>query len=219
MGAGVWDWTDDIGEQGFTVTYSLGSTPEEVLQHCGADMSRAEYLTRAQAWACYPEDGGTQLRAGTLAGWGFCFHEGDTQGADLAALATLSQDTETISFVTSSSRSALIYLKDGEGVEAFEVGMPASLRGEPPHKFWTSTQKILEGAGPSRQAMPMPPSHAVLQAIAKHVRGLLDRVALEGMLLTAPVPATLGARISRMPSGRITGSGRYVDVSGITRIA
>jgi hypothetical protein len=78
--------------------------------------------------------------------------------------------------------SSFIYLRDGEGIEAFEPGLPDTLLGDEPFKFWADTQKIMDRAN---QTTPMVPVHAVLQAITKHIRGLLDRTVLEGPLLTA----------------------------------
>jgi Family of unknown function (DUF6461) len=179
---GIWGWTGDIGQLGFTVTFSLGLAPEDVLAQYGADPGRAELLTREQAWGRYPADqGGTQLRAGTIGRWGFCFEEAGVEGMKTRTLARLSADTETIGFFTASGTSSFIFLKDGAGVEAFEPGRPETLRGEPPHLFWTATHKVLERMSRTGEVVP---THAVLQAITKHVRAALDRTALEGPLLT-----------------------------------
>lgn len=99
-----------------------------------------------------------------------------------AILGRLAADTEAIGFFTGSGRSSFVYLKDGEGVEAFEPGHPQTLRGREPYAFWTATGKIIERTS---RTVPMPPALATLQAITKHVRGTLDRSALEGPLLTA----------------------------------
>lgn len=177
---GVWSWTGDFGRLGFTVTFSLGRTPEDVLSLYGAEASRAETLSRDGAWIRYPPNiGGAQLRAGTLGRWGFCFEEAGFEGFKARTLSALSADTETISFFTSPATSSFIYLKDSEGVEAFEPGLPDTLRGDGPCKFWADTQKIIE------RAPQTPPIHAVMQAITKHVRGPLDRATLVGPLLTA----------------------------------
>jgi len=179
---GIWGWTSDIGQLGFTVTFSLGLSPEEVLQAYGADATQARSLSRLDAWNAYPPSvGRSQLRAGTIGRWGFCFEEAGTEGIKPATLTRLSADTETISFYTAAGTSRFIYLKDGQGVEAFEPGRPETLHGNLPRRFWDNTIKILERAG---HPSSMPPQHAVLQAIVKHVRGLLDRSVLEGPLLT-----------------------------------
>jgi len=184
---GIWGWTSDIGQLGFTVTFSLGLSPEEVLQHYGADATQARQLSRLDAWNAYPPSvGRSQLRAGTIGRWGFCFEEAGTEGIKPATLSRLSADTETLSFFTAAGTSRFIYLKDGQGVEAFEPGRPETLHGNLPRRFWDSTTKILERAG---HTSSMPPQHAVLQAIAKHVRGLLDRTVLDGPLLTGILTA------------------------------
>lgn len=179
---GIWGWTGDVGRLGFTVTFSLGRTPEDVLSQYGTDPNRAEPLTRDGAWIMYPPNiGGAQLRAGMLGRWGFCFEEAGFEGFKARTLSALSADTETISFFTSANKCSFIYLKDSEGIEAFEPGLRETLRGHQPCKFWTDVEKILERAG---QTGLMPPSHAVLQAITKHIRSPLDRATLEGPLLT-----------------------------------
>jgi hypothetical protein len=184
---GVWGWTGDVGRLGFTVTFSLGRTAEEVLSLYGADVSEAEELSRDGAWIRYPPNlGGAQLRAGTLGRWGFCFEEAGFEGFKARTLSGLSADTETISFFMSEEgRSSFIFLKDSEGIEAFEPDAPNTLRGDAPCKFWNDTQRILELAN---QTAPMLPAHAVLRAITKHIRGPLDRATLEGHLLTAFLP-------------------------------
>lgn len=179
---GIWGWTRDIGQLGFTVTFSLSRSPEEMLSHYGADAGRAQHLTREQAWARYPPNyGGAQLRVGSLGRWAFCFEEAGVEGMKPRTLSGLSKDTEAISFFMAADTSNFIFLKDGQGIEAFEPGRPETLLGEPPCKFWTESQKIMERA---TKTTPMEPNHAVLQAIAKHTRGLLDRDTLEGPLLT-----------------------------------
>jgi hypothetical protein len=184
---GIWGWTSDIGQLGFTVTFSLGLTPEEVLRHYGADTTGAEHLSRHDAWSKYPPAvGRSQLRAGTIGRWGFCFEEAGVEGIKPTTLSRLSAETETISFFAGPGASRFILLKDGQGVEAFEPGLPESVHGNVPRRFWDNTTKILERAG---QTGPTPPVHAVLQVIAKHVRGLLDRSILEGPLLTGFVTA------------------------------
>jgi hypothetical protein len=181
--AGIWGWTSDIGQRGFTITFSLGLAPEDVLSRYGADAGRAQHLTRPEAWTRYPPNyGGAQLRTGTLERWGFCFEEAGVEGIKTRTLSQLSAETETISFSTSLGMSSFIYLRDGEGIEAFEPGLPNTLLGDEPFKFWADTQKIMDRAN---QTTPMAPEHAVLQAITKHIRGLLDRTVLEGPLLTA----------------------------------
>jgi Family of unknown function (DUF6461) len=183
---GIWGWTGDIGQLGFTVTFSLGRSPEDVLSHYGADPAGAQQLSRDEAWALYrPNYGGAQLRAGTVGRWGFCFEEAGVEGIKPRTLSRLSADTEAIAFFTTTNTSHFIYLKDGEGVEAFEPGLPETVIGEKPWKFWADTQKITERASQNSLAGPMGPSHAVLQAISKHIRGLLDRATLQGPLLTA----------------------------------
>ncbi len=180
---GVWSWTGDFGRLGFTVTFSLGRTPEDVLSLYGADSRRVERLSRDGAWIRYPPNiGGAQLRAGTLGRWGFCFEEAGFEGFKARTLSALSADTETISFFTSPETSSFIYLKDSEGIEAFEPGRPETLRGGQPCKFWAETQKIMDRGN---QATPISATHAVLQVITKHIRGPLDRATLEGPLLTA----------------------------------
>jgi hypothetical protein len=191
---GVWSWTGDVGRLGFTVTFSLGRTPEDVLARYGADPSQAEHLTRDGAWIMYPpNNGGAQLRAGMLGRWAFCFEEAGFEGFKARTLSGLSADTETISFFHSAGKSSFIYLRDSEGIEAFEPGLPETLRGEQPCKFWTATQKILDGAN------PVPPAHAVLQAITKHIREPLERRTLEGPLLSVFLPdadrAPMGAEL------------------------
>jgi hypothetical protein len=183
---GLWGWTGDVGRLGFTVTFSLGRSPEDVLTQYGADPQQAEHLTRDGAWIiCPPNIGGAQLRVGMLGRWGFCFEEAGFEGFKARTLSALSAETETISFFTSADKSSFIYLKDSEGIEAFEPGRPETLRGNEPCKFWADVEKILDRAG---QTGPMLPSHAVLQAITKHIRGPLDRTTLEGPLLTAFLP-------------------------------
>jgi hypothetical protein len=180
---GIWGWTGDVGRLGFTVTFSLGRTPEDVLTRYGADPQRAEPLSRDGAWIMYPPNiGGAQLRVGMLGRWGFCFEEAGFEGFKARTLSALSEDTETISFFTSANKSSFIYLKDSEGIEAFEPGLRETLRGHQPCKFWTDVEKILDRASSTG---PMAPSHAVLQAITKHIRSPLDRATLEGPLLTA----------------------------------
>jgi hypothetical protein len=180
---GIWGWTSDLGRLGFTVTFTLGRDPDDVLRRYGADLGRTEHLDRQQAWAKFPPNyGGAQLRAGMLGGWGFCFEEAGVEGMKTRTLAGLSADTETLSISAAGDRSTFIYLKDAEGIEAFEPGLPYTLRGDEPHKFWAETQKILDRPG---LATPMLPAHATLQAIAKYIRALLDRATLEGPLLTA----------------------------------
>src|SRR5687768_635188 len=92
---GIWDWTSDIGQLGFTVTFSLGLSPEEVLSQYGADPGQAEYLSRNDAWNRFgPNRGGSQLRAGTIGRWGFCFEEAGVEGIKARTLSGLSADTE-----------------------------------------------------------------------------------------------------------------------------
>ena len=180
---GVWSWTGDVGRLGFTVTFSLGRTPEDVLSLYGADPGQAEHLTRDGAWIMYPpNNGGAQLRAGMLGRWAFCFEEAGFEGFKARTLSGLSAETETLSFFNSAGKSSFIYLRDSEGIEAFEPGLPETLRGEQPCKFWTATQKILDGAN------PVLPAHAVLQAITKHIREPLERRTLEGPLLSVFLP-------------------------------
>jgi len=200
---GIWGWTGDVGRLGFTVTFSLGRTAQEVLALYGADPGQAEPLTRDGAWIMYPpNNGGAQLRAGTLGRWGFCFEEAGFEGFKARTLSGLSADTETISFFNSAGKSSFIYLKDSEGIEAFEPGLPETLRGDEPCKFWTATQKIMER---DSQTGPILPAHAVLQAITKHIRGPLDRATLEGPLLTVFLPdadrAPMGAEFDSVPEG------------------
>jgi uncharacterized protein DUF6461 len=192
---GIWGWTGDVGRLGFTVTFSLGRTPEEVLSLYGADPSQAEHLTRDGAWIMYPpNNGGAQLRAGMLGRWAFCFEEAGFEGFKARTLSGLSADTETLSLFHSAGKSSFIYLRDSEGIEAFEPGLPETLRGEQPCRFWTATEKILDLGTPSA---PVLPAHAVLQAITKHIREPLDRRTLEGPLLSVFLPdadrAPLGA--------------------------
>lgn len=180
---GVWGWTEDIGRLGFTVTFSLGLDPEDVLGQYGADLGRAEQLTREQAWSRFPpESSGAQLRAGRLGRWGFCFEEAGVEGIQTPTLRGLSAETETIAFCTAQGASSFVYLKDAEGVEAFELGRPETVRGSEPFKFWSDVQRIVDRSG---QAGSLALAHAALQAITKHVRAPLDRAALEGPLLTA----------------------------------
>jgi hypothetical protein len=187
---GIWGWTSDIGRLGFTVTFSLGLSPEDVLAHYGVSASGAEHFTREEAWTRYPASyGGTRLRAGTLGRWGFCFEEAGVEGIKARTLSALSADTETISFFSAPTTHSFLYLKDGQGIEAFEPGLPSTLRGDEPYRFWSNTQRILERANPGS---PVDPAHAVLQTIAKHIRGLLDRSVLEGPLLTAFTSAADG---------------------------
>ena len=197
---GIWGWTGDVGRLGFTVTFSLGRTPEDVLTQYGADPQQAEHLTRDGAWIMYPPNiGGAQLRVGMLGRWGFCFEEAGFEGFKTRTLSALSTDTETISFFTSPNKSSFIYLKDCEGIEAFEPGLPETLRGNAPCKFWTDVEKILDWS--AQGGTPMLPSHAVLQAITKHIRGPLDRATLEGPLLTSFLPdadrAPMGAEFEQ----------------------
>ena len=197
---GVWSWTGDFGRRGFTVTFSLGRTPEDVLTQYGADPGQAEVLSRDGAWIRYPPNiGGAQLRVGTLGRWGFCFEEAGFEGFKARTLSGLSADTETISLFTSPDTSSFIYLKDGEGVEAFEPGLPETLRGDHPCKFWAATQKIMDGGS---SAAPVQPIYAVMQAITKHIRGPLDRATLVGPLLTAFL-----ADADRAPTGAEFGAG------------
>ena len=183
---GIWSWTGDVGRLGFTVTFSLGRTPEDVLRLYGADPSQAEHLTRDGAWIMYPPNsGGAQLRAGMLGRWAFCFEEAGFEGFKARTLSALSADTETISFFNSAGKSSFIYLRDSEGIEAFEPGLPETLRGDQPCKFWAATQKILEMDNPGG---PIAPAHAVLRAITKHIREPLDRRTLEGPLLSVFLP-------------------------------
>ncbi len=184
--SGIWGWTGDIGHLGFTVSFSLGRSPQDVLYRYGVDGSAARPLSRTDAWASSPPNyRGGQLRAGTVGRWGFCFEEAGIEGFKPATLTLLSEDTETLSFYTAAGASSFIHLKDGQGVEAFEPGLPFTLRGEEPTRFWNDTQKILER---STLEAPIRPAHAVLQVITKYVRGLLDRATLEGPLLTAYLP-------------------------------
>jgi hypothetical protein len=199
---GIWSWTRDFGRLGFTVTFSLGRTPEEVLSLYGADPGRAELLSRDGAWIRYPPNiGGAQLRAGTLGRWGFCFEEAGFEGFKARTLSALSADTETISFFTSPEASNFIYLKDSEGIEAFEPGRPETLRGDGPCKFWAETQKIMDR---SSQTAPIHPTNAVMQVITKHIRDPLDRATLVGPLLTSFLSdanrAPMGAEFDEAPS-------------------
>jgi hypothetical protein len=184
---GVWGWTDDVGRLGFTITFSLGRTAEDVLSLYGADVTDAEPLSRDGAWIRYPPNlGGAQLRAGTLGRWAFCFEEAGFEGFKARTLSRLSADTETISFFMSEGgRSSFIYLKDSEGIEAFEPDSADTLRGETPCRFWDDTQRIIERAN---QTGGIRPAHAVLRAITKFIREPLDRATLEGHLLTAFLP-------------------------------
>lgn len=185
--SGIWGWTNDIGRHGFTVTFSLGLFPEDVLRLYGAEPAQAQMLTRDQAWGQFsPESGGSQLRAGMLGRWAFCFEESGIEGVKTRTLGRLSAETETIGFFTAGGKSSFIYLKDGQGVEAFEPGYPETLRGSEPRTFWPATQKIMERMAQTAtiQTALMVPVHAVLQAVTKHVRGALDRSMLEGPLLT-----------------------------------
>jgi hypothetical protein len=183
---GIWGWTGDIGHLGYTVTFSLGLAPEDVLTQYGADASQARPLTQAEAWADawaqeMRDPGGTQLRAGTLGRRGFCFEVAGAEGMKTRTLSRLSAETETIAFYTNAGTSSFLYLKDSQGIEGFEPGRPETLRGDAPHKFWDATQRIVERPG---HATPDQPAHATLQVIAKYIRGLLDRSLLEGTLLT-----------------------------------
>jgi hypothetical protein len=183
---GIWGWTSDVGRLGFTVTFSLGRSADEVLRLYGADSSQAEHLTRDGAWIMFPpNNGGAQLRAGTLGRWGFCYEEAGFEGFKARTLSALSADTETISFFHSAGKSSFIYLKDSEGIEAFEPGLPETLRGDQPCRFYNDVHRIMER---EHQAGPILPAHAVLQAITKHIREPLDRATLEGPLLTAFLP-------------------------------
>jgi hypothetical protein len=208
---GVWGWTSDFGRLGFTVTFSLGRTPEEVLTQYGADAGQAEWLSRDGAWIRYPANiGGAQLRVGTLGRWSFCFEEAGFEGFKARTLSALSEETETISFFTSAGTSSFIYLKDTEGVEAFEPGLPETLRGDGPCKFWDESQKIMDL---SSADSPVPPIHAVLQAITKHIRGPLDRATLEGPLLTGFLPdadrAPMGGEFEDAPAPEPIPEPRY----------
>jgi hypothetical protein len=206
---GIWGWTSDVGRLGFTVTFSLGRTPEDVLAQYGADPQQAEHLTRDGAWIMYPPNtGGAQLRVGMLGRWGFCFEEAGFEGFKTRTLSALSAETETLSFFTSANKSSFIYLKDSEGIEAFEPGLPETLRGNAPCKFWNDVERILERAGQTGASMS--PSHAVLQAITKHIREPLDRATLEGPLLTALLHdadrAPMGVEVDEAPADEERGS-------------
>jgi len=182
---GMWGWTSDIGHIGFTVTFTLGRDPQEVLSLYGTGDREAQVLTREEAWMQFPPNqGGAQLRAGTLGRWGFCFEEASIEGMKSGPLSRLSAETETIALFAVPGRSDFTYLKDGLRVESFDPGNAGSVQGDQPYTFWTGTQKIMSWA----RSEPTPPIHAVLQTIAKYIREPLDRNTLEGPLLTAFLP-------------------------------
>lgn len=196
--SGIWGWTDDIGRLGFTLTLSMGLAAHDVLERYGVPAAGIELLTREQSWSRLPVGNATQLRAGTLGRWGFCFEERGTVGIRTSTLLRLSVDTETIAFLVAEGDGSFVHIKDGEGVEAFGSGVPAALRGTAPQTFWSATQKIIQAMARSG---PVTPAHAVLQAIAKHVRAALDRQTLEGPLLTGFLADDATAELATTESG------------------
>ncbi|SCL17827.1 DUF6461 domain-containing protein [Micromonospora inyonensis] len=197
---GPWKWVD----LGFTVTFSLDLVPEDVLAGYGADPARAELLTRQEAWDKYPPNhGGTQLRTGTLNGWGFCFEEIGYQGIRPEVLTMLSARTEVFSFFKMSGKSTLQYFRNGLRIESFEPGFAYSVRGQQPHALWTRTEQLARNKS-------LPPNRAALEAIEERIGARLGQDLLEGVLLTAyltdPRPSAPIPTPQRNPPGRFLGS-------------
>ncbi|GAB2744529.1 hypothetical protein GCM10027072_45590 [Streptomyces bullii] len=73
---GVWEWAEDPRVPGFCITFTRDRPPETVLAAYGADTRRASVLIMQETADAFPiRAGGTLLRAGMLARWGFCYEE------------------------------------------------------------------------------------------------------------------------------------------------
>ncbi|RKR87532.1 hypothetical protein BDK92_1811 [Micromonospora pisi] len=194
---GPWALTD----LGFTVTFTLGLTAEEILACYGADPAEAELLTRQEAATTWP--GGDLLRVGPLGDWGFCFEEVGYQGSRPEVRTRLSAHTEVFSLYDMSGMCTFKHVRDGQTVESFEPGFSYSVRVDQPHTYWTRTEQIANERG-------LRHSRAALEAIEEHIGARLHKGLLEGPLLTAylttPLPAVPPRPAQRKPPGRLLGS-------------
>ncbi|XVU26475.1 DUF6461 domain-containing protein [Actinoplanes sp. CA-054009] len=162
-----WGWEYDIG---FTVSFTRDAGVADILQLYGTGPERVELLTREDALTrCPPQPGGSQLRAGRLSDWAFCFEEFGVHGVRSDLLKALSAGTEVLSYSAGFDMKIFQYYRGGQRIESFERAMPSTLRGTEPHRFWEAT----------RRAQGHPES-----AIAGYIGAPLTLDILEGPLST-----------------------------------
>ncbi|MCM4084343.1 DUF6461 domain-containing protein [Paractinoplanes hotanensis] len=136
-GEGPWGWTYDVG---FTLTLTFETAPDVVLANYRADLEEVRLLTRTEALRDVPpRPGGSQLRVGQVDSWTVCFEEFGTHGTRSDLMAALSFGSESFSYSAGYGMKLFQYYRAGRRIESFERGMPSTLRGEGPHRFWIAT--------------------------------------------------------------------------------
>lgn len=122
------------------VTLTRGLGAEEVLGRLGAgpaDISRGGVVP--------PSDGGSVLRAATLAGWSLCVERYAPHGTPPDTLDALSRGTETFSVDLLDARDRATpvvgHRADGRLTEQFEPGRPHTLHAAGPHPLWDACER------------------------------------------------------------------------------
>jgi Family of unknown function (DUF6461) len=185
-GPAPWEWLFGGRYDGFTLTFTRGLKPAELLERYGADPSGARLLPFVDIHAVLqprPETG--ILRVGLLGEWAFGIEDLGAQGAAPATLAQISRGTETISVYSGANAlKVLSYWVNGQPQEEFEPGMASTLRAARPHPFWDAAERHRARPG-TRDIL------AVMRAVEDHIGARLAQETDDGPLLSVLLPQVL----------------------------
>lgn len=176
-----WSWADDT-----LVCFNLtrDRAPDEVLRCYGADPSRARRMTRREtAEVLGLPEGDTVLRVGRAGAWTFCFENWMPVGFDPRLLEQLSAGTDTIHFFLNPKGGRFVrHLRDGQGVEFFELGTGPAPQGRAPLGLHRAvTERMVERSADR---------YGALWEVLSGLTGVpLDDALVNGPLLTVLLPS------------------------------
>ncbi|WP_438290878.1 DUF6461 domain-containing protein [Streptomyces sp. HUAS TT7] len=119
-------WLPVSFRQGFSVTFSRGLEPAELLHRMGCAPGSLTSMTRAdaEAYELGDEREGAVLRAGTAGEWAYALQLWGAHGIDAGVMAAVSAGTESVVLVSTSTIPWFAHSVNGEEVCAFDPGLP-----------------------------------------------------------------------------------------------
>lgn len=197
-----------LNDLGFTITFTRGLTPAQVLTRYGFAAQQAQLITRAQFLAVplparTPPP--TLVAAGMLRRWAFCYEEIGCLGTDRRVLGDLSEGTDTLSLYDIGGMTVFSHWRDGFRHEGFEPGFPGSRRDLGHRPFWDRMQ--------ARRTPGVLRSRTALAVIEEHIGGELTADLLTGRLLRLAIPGPgtaepTAATVVPVPGPPLRASGR-----------
>ncbi|GAB6898302.1 DUF6461 domain-containing protein [Kineosporia succinea] len=175
-----------LNELCFTITFSRGRSPGEVLGLYGADPAQARTLTWQEACdeQMFVADERLFLRSGKLGHWAFGYEALSLEGLRPPVLQALSEGTDTLVLFWAEGKMRFGHWRDGVEHESFEPGLSYSRPRSQPRPFWDRIHHRYQNGSSGYLA--------AIEVIDEHIRTSVTHEALSApaltLELTTPAP-------------------------------